>query len=105
MKFPLVPSGSLNVSIRERADRLPQPAPECSLPAWAAPNPTILLRTYKPAVNTFFIDSEYLQRFESVEKPDNTTKWGDIIPQTARNFYQKTAARQQLKKHTIDLYV
>jgi hypothetical protein len=105
MEFPLIPAGSLNVSVRNMGDRVPQPAQEFSSPSWAVPNPAILLRTYKPAVNTFFIDSQYLQEFESVEPSGNTSKWGDSLPRTAKYFYQKTAAGQQQKKHTVDLYV
>jgi hypothetical protein len=105
MEFPLVSASSLNIAVRERNDRVPQPAPEYSPPAWAAPNSAILLRTYKPAANTFFIDSGYLQEFESVEQPGHPSKWDDFVPRTAKNFYQKTAASQQMKKHTVDLYV
>jgi hypothetical protein len=105
MEFPLVPAGSLNVSVRERAVRVPQPAPEFSPPYWAAPNPALQLRTYKSAANTLFVNSPYLHEFELVEQPGTASNWGDIFSQTAKNFYQKTAASQKMKKHTVDLYV
>jgi hypothetical protein len=105
MEFPLVPACSLNVSLRERANHVPQSTAEFPPPSWATPNPAILLRTYKPAANTFFIDSQYMQKFESVEPSETPSNWGDSLPRTAKYYYQKTAAGQQQKKHTVDLYV
>jgi hypothetical protein len=105
MEFPLVPAGSLNVSLRERTDRVPQPAQQSSPPSWAAPNSAILLRTYNPATNTFFIDPHYVQDFEAIEQPGKPSQWSNLVSQTAKHFYQKTAASQQKKKHTVDLYV
>jgi hypothetical protein len=105
MDFPLVPVGSLNVSVRERFDQVPQPAPGFTPTSWTTPNSAILLRTYKPAAKPFFFGSEYLEGLESVGQPVPTSKWGDSAPQTARISYQKTAANQKLNKHIIDLYI
>jgi hypothetical protein len=105
MELSLVPAGSAYISYRDLVYRWPQIEPETPPPSWTASDPGILLRAYQPAANTFFIDSEVLKKFDSVELPKGVLTWMKYRSQSARTLYQKTTTGQQSPKHTIDLYV
>jgi hypothetical protein len=105
MELSLVPAGSLNIAARDRSNRVPQSHPESPPPSWVAADPSILLRAYQPAANTFVIDTNFLQRVESIDQTGDALTWEGYPPQSARSLYQKSTTGQQSKRHTVDLYV